>query len=176
MSHQPGLLRRLLGPASSHIIDRGARHTPRASLADADTSADEDLSGQQFAAMIHAVWLVFAADDTINDGEVGHLLQIIDDLTEGEAPIESIEELFDAYGTLYAEVGVPGSAAIIADILREPELRESTLKLAIGAVAMDNAISESEERVLMLLASSFGYNSRQTQALFDEVEGSLSSP
>jgi tellurite resistance protein len=170
MTHRPGLLRRLLGPTSSHIVDLGAHHLPHVSLVD---PRQEDPSGQQFAALVHAVWLVFAADGPLDDQEITHLLDIIDDLTEGEAPPEAIEELFDAYATLYAEVGVPGSASIIADILPEPELRESALKLAIGAVALDQKMSDHEERVLMLLASAFGFSSRQTQALFNEVEGRL---
>jgi hypothetical protein len=155
MTPKPGLLRRLLGPASSKVVDLGAQHLPRASLA--DSVADQDPSGQQFAALVHVVWLVFAADDPINDEEIALLLEIIDDLTEGEAPEEAIEELFDAYGTLYGEVGVAGSAAI----------------LAIGAVSLDRTMSDHEERVLMMLASAFNYSSRQTQDLFDEVERSL---
>jgi len=171
MTPKPGLLRRLLGPASSQVVDLGAHHLPRASLA--DSVADQDPSGQQFAALVHVVWLVFAADDPINDEEIALLLEIIDDLTEGEAPEEAVEELFDAYGTLYGEVGVAGSAAIIADILREPDLRDSAMKLAIGAVSLDRTMSDHEERVLMMLASAFNYSSRQTQDLFDEVERSL---
>lgn len=173
MPSRHGLLRHLLGPASSHILDHGARHVPRTNLAEAETSPEEDLSGQQFAAMVHAVWLVFASDDTIDESETEHLLEIIDDLTEGEASMEAIEELFDAYATLYAEVGAPGSAALIADILREQDLRESTIKLAMGAATLDKRVSDSEERVLMLLASAFGYSSGKMQALFNEVEGSL---
>ncbi|MCU0656581.1 MAG: tellurite resistance TerB family protein [Polyangiaceae bacterium] len=167
MSSQPGLLRRLFGPTSSP----GAPSSPALSPTE---GALADPSGQQFAALLHAVWLVFAADDALGDHELDHLLQIVDDLTDGEAPLEAVEELFDAYATLYAEIGVPGSVALIADILREPELREGALRLAIGAASMDQKMSEHEERVLMLLASGFGYTARQTQELFNEVEGRLS--
>ncbi|MCS6900062.1 MAG: tellurite resistance TerB family protein [Myxococcales bacterium] len=170
MTHRPGLLRRLLGPASSHVVDLGAQNLP---LQGQSEPLDEDASTQQFAALVHTVWLIFAADGSLDDQEVAHLLAIIEDLTEGEALAEAIEDLFDAYATLHAEVGVSGSVSLIADILSEPELRESALKLAIGAVVMDQKMSDHEERVLMMLASAFGFSSQQTQDIFHQVESSL---
>lgn len=174
MQQKRGLLRRLLGPESHKIFDPRASHLPRQSLA--EITLDDDPSGQQFAAMIHAAWLVFAADHQLDDHEVEHLLELIDDLTEGEASHEAIEELFDSYATLLAEVGTAESAAIIADVLREPELRESALKLAIGAACLDTDMSEAEERVLTLLAAAFGYSSTEAQAMLDEVEVKRQSP
>lgn len=170
MNAKPGLLRRLLGPESGRVFDHGARRLPRGSEAEGD---DDDPSGQQFAAMIHAVWLVFATDAQLDDLEIDHLLALIGDLTDGEASIEAIEDLFGSYEQLLHEVGVAGSASLIADLLPERALRESALKLAIGAVSLDGRMSESEERVLMILASAFGYNSRQTQDFLLEVESRL---
>lgn len=168
MERNHSLLWRLLGPDSGRVIEQGAR---RVSLPD----LSNDPSGEHFAAMIHAVWLVFAADAQLEDYEIQHLVDLIDDLTEGEADSDAIEELFDTYARLFADVGVSGSVTLIADVLREPELRESTLKLAIGAVCIDGTLSAGEERTLLALASAFGYTSRQTNAFLAEVEQQLST-
>jgi len=170
MESKPGLLRQLLGPASHRVVQQGARGLPRASVAEL---GPDDTSSQQFAALVHTVWLVFASDEQLDEGEIQHLLRIIDDLTEGEASTEAVEELFDAYDRLHSEVGLAGSASLIADLLPDDELRESALKLAIGAASLDGRMTEAEERTLLVLASIFGYSSQQTQALLTLVEGSL---
>ena len=134
---------------------------------DPDTS---ELSVQQLAAMVHVVWLVLAADREPVPAEMAYLVQILVDLTEGEATDEAIDELFLSYEQMLTDHGVAGSITVLADVLREPPLREASLQLAVGAVRIDGHLAPEEQSTLLLLATGFGYSDRRAHALLAQAE------
>ncbi|RYE95028.1 MAG: TerB family tellurite resistance protein [Myxococcales bacterium] len=138
----------------------------------AETSGVEagDLSAQQLAAMVHAVWLVLAADKEPEPAEMAYLVQILVDLTDGEAPDEAIDELFRSYEQMLADHGVAGSITVLADVLREPAQRAAALQLAVGAVRIDGQLAPEEQSTLLLLATAFGYSDRRAHALLAQAE------
>ena len=129
-----------------------------------------DLPTQQLAAMVHAVWLVLAADSEPAPAEMAYLVQIVVDLTEGEASDEDIDELLRSYEQMLADHGVAGSITVLADVLREPALRASALQLAVGAVRIDGRLAPEEQSTLLMLATAFGYSDRRAHALLAQAE------
>jgi predicted TPR repeat methyltransferase len=170
-----GVLRNMIrGTAAERMVDTGAlavaARTLRGESYQAPRFDEAEQTTQQFAALIHTIWLVFAADQQLDESEVIHLISVIDDITEGEAPSEFVEELFDAYADLYDDVGVDGSVRVISNVLASPELRRIAFKLAVGAVCFDGRVTEQEEDILSTIAASFGYSEAEALMILGEVE------
>ena len=127
-------------------------------------------AAQHMAAMVHAVWLVLAADREPAPAEMAYLVQIVCDLTDGAASDEEIDELFRSYEQMLADHGVAGSITVLADVLREPAQREAALQLAVGAVCIDGHLAPEEQSTLMLLATAFGYSDRRAHALLEQAD------
>ena len=125
---------------------------------------------QHMAALVHTVWLVLAANREPSPAEMAYLVQIVCDLTDGEASDEDIDELFHSYEQMLADHGVAGSIAVLADVLREPAQRASALDLALGAVGIDGHLAHDEQTMLVLLATAFGYSDRRAHELLARAE------
>lgn len=175
-----GPLRELIEGDARAIVDSGAlriaARCPRGQEYKARGQADVARDEFRLAALLHAIWLVFTADRPLDDDALARLVGLVDDLTAQQAPSEFVEELFDAYADLLAQLGPAQSAHFVAEGLNTPTLRALSLSLSVGAVLLDGRLTEPEATAIALLAEALGFDEDEAASLAAQTAHALSPP
>lgn len=138
---------------------------------DQAAAQEEAVQSARIDALVEAAYIVASADGRYSNEESERLIGRVGALTNNMFVPDSIASMAESARERVSAEGLEARARAIADVIQDPELRESTLLVASSVGWLDGGVGQKEGLALQALARAFDIPIHNLHKIMGQARG-----
>lgn len=147
-------------------------------MLEAEKAAKEQSAAQEEAAqtaridaLVEAAYIVASADGRYSSAESERLVERVGALTNNLFVPDTLASMAEEARERVSAEGLEARARAIADVIQDPELRESALLVASAVGWLDGGVGQKEGLALQALARAFSISTHDLHKIMGQAHG-----